>query len=307
MIAQEALTDLAKPGQMLSSVAMKAARVAQLLGETDYERVFTYEIGGYPTGADGIHADVWRLAGLAGRHYTQHDLKTTDLRTLAYTESLDHLENALLIARERMTGRGPDQNNPFAAMTLPSAVETHSRRVAARRGFLFEYLSKRVAQLRYSTIAADAFDRIRATVDARMAELAPAAVQQFDSAYANLQSANPEDWANAVHSCRRILEGVADQLFPPTDEPRVRDGKIINLGAKNYRNRLICYAEDHAASETFASVIGSTLSLLIDRLEALFDAANKGTHGDVSRAEADRYVVYTYLVIGDLLSLKPGA
>jgi hypothetical protein len=50
-------------------------------------------------------------------------------------------------------------------------------------------------------------------------------------------------------------------------------------------------------------VVGSSLALLDDRLSALFNAANQGTHSKVTRAEADRYVIYTYLIIGDLLSL----
>lgn len=50
--------------------------------------------------------------------------------------------------------------------------------------------------------------------------------------------------------------------------------------------------------------MGSQLSFLGDRLSALVDAANKGTHDKViSREEADRYVVYTYLIVGDVLSL----
>jgi hypothetical protein len=34
-------------------------------------------------------------------------------------------------------------------------------------------------------------------------------------------------------------------------------------------------------------------------------AASKGTHSDVSRDEANRCVVYTYLLVGDILALVP--
>jgi hypothetical protein len=130
----------------------------------------------------------------------------------------------------------------------------------------------------------------------------PSAVQQFDSAHSNLLSENPEDWANAVHSCRRVLENLADAIFPATED-REKSGKVIKLGPKHYKNRLLCYVEDHSSSSSFTGVVGSTLAFLEDRLTALLDAANKGTHAAVTRAEADRYVIYTYLIIGDLLSL----
>ena len=50
--------------------------------------------------------------------------------------------------------------------------------------------------------------------------------------------------------------------------------------------------------------MGSQLGFLGDRLDALVDAANKGTHSTIiTKEEADRYVVYTYLAVGDILSL----
>ena len=49
---------------------------------------------------------------------------------------------------------------------------------------------------------------------------------------------------------------------------------------------------------------GSHLRYLGDRLDSVVLAGHKGTHDDiVSREEADRYVVYTYLLVGDILSL----
>jgi hypothetical protein len=41
-------------------------------------------------------------------------------------------------------------------------------------------------------------------------------------------------------------------------------------------------------------------------LDAAFTAAQKGSHADISsREEADRYVVYTYMLVADLLLLAP--
>ncbi|WP_228144237.1 hypothetical protein [Acinetobacter baumannii] len=49
------------------------------------------------------------------------------------------------------------------------------------------------------------------------------------------------------------------------------------------------------------------MKYLGERLDAIFQAAQKGSHDIISsREEADRYVIYTYLVIGDILSLDDG-
>ena len=125
--------------------------------------------------------------------------------------------------------------------------------------------------------------------------------------YENLQSENPEDWANAVHSCRRILQDLADVLYPArADIEEEINGKkrIIKLGADNYVNRLIAFLEEKTDSERFEEIVGSHLKFIGDRLDSVFHAAQKGSHAVVTKDEADRYVVYTYLVVGDILRLQ---
>jgi len=118
-----------------------------------------------------------------------------------------------------------------------------------------------------------------------------------------LKSDNPEDWANGVHSCRRLLQEVADALFPAT-APQQRKGRTIQLGPDNYINRLVCYIEDRSSSIRFRDIVGSTLAYIGERLDAVFQAAQKGSHADIgSREEAERYVIYTFLTVADILTL----
>jgi hypothetical protein len=141
-------------------------------------------------------------------------------------------------------------------------------------------------------------------VDVEVVATAPKAAQKVAAIKENLASDNPEDWANAVHSCRRLLQDVADALFPPT-EPRKRHGKEIQLGPDNYINRLVCYIEDQCSSGRFTEIVGSTLSYIGERLDAVFKAAQKGSHAEIAtREEAERYVIYTFLTVSDILSLS---
>ena len=55
-----------------------------------------------------------------------------------------------------------------------------------------------------------------------------------------------------------------------------------------------------------ALLIGLSIALVLayhGRLDSIFRAVQKGSHAIVTQEEADRYVVYTYLVTGDILSL----
>lgn len=125
--------------------------------------------------------------------------------------------------------------------------------------------------------------------------------------YENLQSENPENWSNAVHSCRRILQDLADVIFPPREDGAVLvDGKekTVKLGKDNYINRIIAFVQEKASSERFEEIVGSNLAYLGNRLDSAFQASQKGSHANiVNRDEADRYVVYTYLLVGDVLSI----
>jgi len=131
-------------------------------------------------------------------------------------------------------------------------------------------------------------------------------VQKLSAVYENLTSDNAEDWSNAVHSCRRILQDLADAIYPQREDAVIEVGgkpKTIKLGPDNYANRIIAFLRENSQSERFEAIVGSHLSYIGERLDSVFQAAQKGSHSTVTRDEADRYVVYTYLVVGDVLSL----
>lgn len=169
---------------------------------------------------------------------------------------------------------------------------------------LFVHSLKRNHKLKFSGIAHDAFSSVREAVDREIENVIPAAAQKFAAIHENLRSSNPEDWSNAVHSCRRILQDLADVLFPPQAESRYKNEKEIKLGPEHYKNRLMCFVEDNSTSRRFKHLVGSHLRFLGDRLDSIFQAVQKGSHGSVEQREANRYVVYTYMIVGDILSLR---
>lgn len=189
---------------------------------------------------------------------------------------------------------------------LVGEIQDFTEKLASRRALVHRYAAEKYYELKYSSIPSEVFSRTRARVDERIGKYVPDAIKRFTSVYDNLLSDNPEDWSNAVHSCRRILQSLADALFPAQEDRTTHvnnKSKVIKLGADAYINRLIAYVEDKSTSERFNEIVGSQLSFLGHRLDAIFQATQKGSHASVDRPEADRYVAYTYLIVGDLLSL----
>jgi hypothetical protein len=304
----------------LTNAALMTSRLARLLNDFTSQKIFQYEAGGYPTGLAGVSPDVWACAKAANRLIQQKN-KEGVIQEYATLESIEQLEAqvesakiGLDAARDvSITSANPNQyvsaGNGFERQRLHNELKEAVKKLGARRSFLYSYVVQKNLELKFSAIASDAFARIRENVDKNIGATVPDATQKFTAIYANLQSDNQEDWSNAVHGCRRVLQDFADVVFPATDIPRQKQVGTktmpINLGPDNYINRLISFAEDNSTSDRFNAIVGSQLSFLGDRLDALFRAAQKGSHGTIStREEADRCVVYTYMAVGDLLQLQ---
>ncbi|MCY4527646.1 MAG: hypothetical protein OXD46_01270 [Chloroflexi bacterium] len=225
----------------------------------------------------------------------------------ASTESTEKLENAVDTGKAVLHSalKLPGQyEGKWALLAMDRATEV----LACRRTFVYDYAIRKHYEIRFSSLAEDVFTRIRSRVDSSIGLAIPDTVKKLTAAYENLRSDNPEDWANAVHSCRRVLQDLADAVFPSQKETRTRnvDGREteIKLGADRYINRLVAYVEESTESRRFEEIVGSNLRYIGNRLDAVFDAAQKGSHATVGKEEADRYVVYTYLLVGDILSLR---
>lgn len=306
----------------LTNIFLKASRLARLVNDFDIQNIMDYEASGYPSTPTGIEPPIWQLVKLAGRTYKVE--AQGEVKELGYTASISELEeqlrlgeSALTAARDRdisISSANPSQyvvtptGNWFERQTIRQAIETASKQIANRRGYVYRYVLRKHYELKYSGVAEDAFSRIRDRVDSLIGDILPDAVKKFLAVHDNLISENPENWANAVHSCRRVLQDLADAVFPATTEVRTKtvDGKKreIKLGKDNYKNRIIAYVEDNSSSGRFKDIVGSHLHFLGDRLDSIFEAAQKGSHNVVYKEEADRYVVYTYLLVGDILSIK---
>jgi hypothetical protein len=306
----------------LANIALKTARLSRLLNDFDIQKIMELEASGYPSSPNGVPSEIYRLAATSGREFQEKDEKSGAIKSYIYTTSIEELEQELRSAEAALAAaRDPDVSvssanphqmvwNPIGNFFERNTIRTNTtraqRRLSTRRSFIYSYVLRKNHELRFSGIADDIFSRIREKVDAAIGLKVPGAVQKLTAVYDNLQSENPEDWANAVHSCRRILQDLADALYPSrADVTRDIGGKTrtIRLGADAYVNRLIAFVEEKSSSERFQSIVGSQLGFLGDRLDSVFQAAQKGSHSIVAKEEADRYVVYTYLLAGDILSI----
>lgn len=307
-VSEEILQDLETGNTPLSRIVLKALRLALLMNDSIHEKIFQNEANGYPSldlkDPNVIH--MLRLAHGRGRLVRQFDKRGVATGEEAFDiDSIGRLEAMISVyeATASSTDITPDER------LLAGILRTDYLSVLeSRRAMIYSYATVVNQKVKFSGIAEDIFSRIRNRVDKTIGELMPDAAGKLTSVYENLKSDNPEDWSNAVHSCRRIMKDLADAIFPPTDEERtIKEGeetKPIKLGEDQYINRIIAYIQANSDSEKFQEIVGSHLRFLGDRLDSIVEAAHKGTHSTVGKEEADRYVIYTYLLVGDVLSLS---
>ena len=93
----------------------------------------------------------------------------------------------------------------------------------------------------------------------------------LNGAFENAVSDNPEHWANAASTCRRLLKTVADALRPP-GPPVSKNGRPVKMDDGAYINRLIDWIERSTPSKTEADNVVSDLEYLGRRLDAADEA-----------------------------------
>ncbi len=316
-LSNEILRDIELNKIPISDAALKTSRLARILNDFTHEKIFRYEASGYPSTSNGVPPDVFQLGVLAGRLIKDDEKECITITSLSVMEiNIETLKIQLQVAQDpdvSIQSANPQQyvsaglGNKGERQKIQLEIFKSADKLAKQKSFIHQYVLQKNLELKFSDISSDIFSRIRGKVDAQIGTHVPDAIQEFSAIYENLRSQNPTDWANAAHGCRRILQALADAVFPPQDEERKveagKNSKLIKLGKEQYLNRLICFVDDHSTSKRFEEVTGSNLKFLIDRLESIYSAACKGSHAAVSHEEADRYVIYTYMIIGDILTL----
>ncbi|MNX66418.1 Helix-hairpin-helix motif protein [compost metagenome] len=152
-------------------------------------------------------------------------------------------------------------------------------------------------QLKFSDTASNSFDVLRSAVDDKLLDLNPVLAEQLMLAFRGVSSSKEEEWSQALTTCRRLLEGLADHLRPANKEPV----KGRSLGQTQYVNRLWAFMDHAIESDSNRELAKSHVDFLGSWLEKTNKIMNKGVHAEVQQLEAVKAVFHTYLVIADIV------
>ena len=302
-VAEELLTNIELEQLAPISIVRKASRLARLIDDTEANSWLNYEVGGYPSNGNGkgLSREEWNAAVKSGRCYSKTKDGTTKEYANASTLAMLHanIESSKTRLAHAESGNFVERN------TQQNTIATNQDVIDKVIGAVYQYVAKIHHELRFGAIVATAFENLRNTVDAEIAALVPDALPILSTALENAQTDDPEQWKNAAKACRDLIKAAADTLRPSGPDKSIDSGKrVIKMGDGNYVNRLVDWIESNSASKTKRDLVKSDLEHLGKRLDAVTDGGNKGAHTSVDKVDASRFIVGTYILLGDILGLN---
>lgn len=313
-LTEEILHDFEMTDLPLSSIVYKCARLYRFLGDEFNSQLFLYECTRYPP-VDSTSAVYYKKAG---RYFQRHNKETDKWEWKYYSATISSLETDVSVLKAQLqaahdpsvtiSSANPNQfvhpvNNRGERVTITNIIREVEPILHSIRGALYSI----VLQTYYELLTSDSMYNIIEDhilkISEQLSSINPESSRILSSIQENLKSENSEDWANAVHSCRRSLKNIADTLYPPSDTPVTKGNITIKVDEESYINRLTLFIESKTSGTTPGNVLNSGIDLIGERLDSIYHASCKGSHYIVTQSEATQYVIYTFLFIGDILSL----
>ncbi len=305
VLAEELLGDIELHRISRADIARKAMRLARLTDDAAAMDWLRHEVVGYESDTP-LDAAGMRAASRSARRAPTGDDGTARWWTTSLGECEAMIENSRTVLVSLTGEVGGDysvlveQARERQRVALLGQIADQTRLADRVVGAIYAYAARGYQALRFGSAAETAFEVVRAEVDLRLSALIPDALPKLAAAFENASSSNPEHWANAASTCRRLLKAAADALRPPGDDKGER--KMTDAA---YINRLVDWITSQATSHTAAAMIAADLDYLGNRLDAADQAGHKGAHAEVDRFDASRFVVGTYILLGDVLRLSP--
>ena len=179
---------------------------------------------------------------------------------------------------------------------LPIQIDL-KKHIEAIRTHALQLLHPLHEQLKFSGTTKNSFEILKNLIDDKILDLEPELAEQLMLAFKSVSSDNKEEWSQALTTCRRLLEGLADRLFPATSEPV--NGRVLKQN--QYVNRLWAFMDKAIESESNKELAKAHVDLIGAWIQRINNLANKGVHAEVTQVEAVKMVFHTYLMLADIL------
>lgn len=340
-ISEDILSDLELSRVSLEQICLKCLRLARLINDTDSIKWFSLEINWYDYNNIIKWIDSKEYFNIWKNHWRLNIIEdpiTKEKKENIYSSSISELEALIESNKVALLGiKTPESYAPAVSSSQTEGYYTwaplkyefvqekfwdvvnkiqqhqstttwHIKSQQATlwkiRANIYQYVLEKNYELKYWNTVETIFSWIVFNVEEKLPQISSEANEILSTIYDNLLSDKNEDWSNAVHSCRKVFQLFVDNLRPTSNEDKVLEWwKKIKMWQENYINRLIDYIESMSSSNTFKNIVWWELKYIWERIDWIYNSLNKWTHKWLEKKEAERYVIYTFLLLSDIMSL----
>lgn len=301
----------------IDEICLKAIRLSKLVDDKEWEKWLNYEVSWYPIWLD------WKWMpenfNIANKYTNRKFIFWGN--EYYFTETITELKVNMDVNREELrvssdpnisvSSANPNQyvmpsfGNSQRRTYLNDEIRKASWKLSKLKKDLYNYVAGINYWLKYEGTIEYIFSWMKEEVSSKIIWIDSSLETILSSIYDNLKSNNNVDWSNAVHNCRRLLYELANVLFPATnDEKDIWWWKKIKFSDENYILRLKEYILTKSWSKTFQKIVWNNLEYIGDKIWVIYNASTKWSHIVIDdKKEAERYVINTYILLSDILSL----
>ena len=305
-----------------SSALLQCLKIARLLNDQDAILWLQYEYGGYPKNKNGyIQEEAWNIAYKNGRGYFKEG------KEYVFLELSSELEEKIAVQHRTVNnfttqGASVSGEYAFGAMSnLTSSVTSSTsnivsnialceKRLSILKSKYYDYALKKQIEISFGNVVSNIFYEYREQVDIYFSELSKNTILKLQAIEDKINSNNPELYSQALTTCRRLFENTANELFdkyyPEYKEKKfkTKSGKEIDVSGDHYKNKLSAVIEKLENKSSAKTIVGSNIIYLLDWIDNLSDLQCKGVHSDITKQDAERCIIQTYICLGDILKLQ---
>ncbi|MDD6210983.1 MAG: hypothetical protein PUB21_10300 [Bacteroidales bacterium] len=198
----------------------------------------------------------------------------------------------------------PNTDIPVIASNASSNMNITANNIAKYEGIkstilslIHDFATSVYYERVFDGLAESIFDSYKKEVDLLIAENTGDVLEKIPYVINSLSNEEPESISQALNTCRRIIDAFADNIFPATDDTIEVDGNSVSLKKDKVKNRLTTYVSQNCDST-------SRVKKIRDNLSNLYDRVSSGVHNDIDCEEAKSLFFNTYLILGEILTLK---
>ncbi|MFE3618248.1 AbiTii domain-containing protein [Streptomyces anulatus] len=295
LLAEQLLADIELKRLAATDIVLKASRLGRLAGHDDLQTFLRYEREGYPS------------REVAGEWVTRAGRNRPEDKW--FSAPLTQIEAVLESSQQAMEALKGGGN--YSGDMVPIAAREHDQRIVKLSQSLTPCLTVRGAvlatiyslvteiyhELLFSQLQSTLFEQARVRVDGALAQASGSALDKIESVSDRLREGAPESVSQALTTCRRLIDSCADHVFQGREGDYVIGEQPLKVGNGHVLNRLQAYCHQQGISKSRHDRIRKTMAELYSRCSA-------GTHADVTIQEARFVFLQTYVLLGEVLTLR---